>query len=131
MAVIAAMFAAQKPATILSMVAWAFSIAGSAFFPALVLGIFWKRANRQGAIAGMVAGLLVTLYYMVRVQFDSIDWLGLHGVGMEPWLDIQSTAAGIWGVPVGFIVIFVVSILTPPPPAATQDLIERLRYPAP
>lgn len=130
-AVIAAMFAAQKPATILSMVAWAFSIAGSAFFPALVLGIFWKRANRQGAIAGMVAGLLVTLYYMVRVQFDSIDWLGLHGVGMEPWLDIQSTAAGIWGVPVGFIVIFVVSILTPPPPAATQDLIERLRYPAP
>ena len=130
-AVIAAMFAAQKPATILSMVAWAFSIAGSAFFPARVLGIFWKRAHRQGAIAGLVAGGLVTLYYMVRVQFDSIDWLGLHGVGMEPWLDIQSTAAGIWGVPVGFIVIFVVSILTPPPPAATQDLIERLRYPAP
>jgi len=128
-AVLAAMVAAQKPATILSMVAWAFSIAGAAFFPALVLGIFWKRANKQGAVAGMLAGLLVTLYYMVRVQFDSIAWLGLHGIGMEPWLDIQSTSAGIWGVPVGFVVIIVVSLLTPPPPAKTQELIERLRYP--
>jgi cation/acetate symporter len=130
-AVIAAMFAAQKPATILSMVAWAFSIAGSAFFPALVLGIFWKRANKQGAVAGMLAGLLITLYYMVRVQFDSISWLGLHGIGMEPWLDIQSTSAGVWGVPVGFIVIVVVSLLTPPPPKSTQALVEQIRYPAP
>ena len=128
-AVLAAMVAAQKPATILSMVAWAFSIAGAAFFPALVLGIFWKRANKQGAVAGMLAGLLVTLYYMVRVQFDSISWLGLHGIGMEPWLDIQSTSAGVWGVPVGFVVIVVVSLLTPPPPLKTQELIERLRYP--
>ena len=128
-AVIAAMFAAQKPATILSMVAWAFSIAGSAFFPALVLGIFWKRANKQGAVAGMLAGLLITLYYMVRVQFDSIAWLGLHGIGMEPWLEVQSTSAGIWGIPVGFVVIVVVSLLTPPPPQGTQNLVERLRRP--
>ncbi|MBK8522870.1 MAG: VC_2705 family sodium/solute symporter [Betaproteobacteria bacterium] len=128
-AVLAAMVAAQKPATILSMVAWAFSIAGAAFFPALVLGIFWKRANKEGAVAGMLAGLLITLYYMVRVQFDSIAWLGLHGIGMEPWLEVQSTSAGIWGVPVGFLVIVVVSLMTPPPPQKTQELIERLRYP--
>ena len=129
-AVIAAMFAAQKPATILSMVAWAFSIAGSAFFPALVLGIFWKRANKQGAIAGMLTGLLVTLYYMVRVQFDSIAWLGLHGIAMEPWLEVQSTSAGIWGIPAGFLVIVVVSLLTPPPPRETQEMVAQLRYPA-
>jgi cation/acetate symporter len=128
-AVLAAMVAAQKPATILSMVAWAFSIAGAAFFPALVLGIFWKRANKEGAVAGMLAGLLITLYYMVRVQFDSIAWLGLHGIGMEPWLEVQSTSAGVWGVPVGFLVIIVVSLMTPPPPKKTQELIERLRYP--
>ena len=128
-AVLAALVAAQKPATILSMVAWAFSIAGAAFFPALVLGIFWKRANKEGAVAGMVAGLLMTLYYMVRVQFDSIAWLGLHGIGMQPWLEVQSTSAGVWGVPVGFLVIVVVSLLTPPPPRKTQELIERLRYP--
>ncbi|HEX5802198.1 MAG TPA: VC_2705 family sodium/solute symporter [Azospira sp.] len=128
-AVMAAMLAAQKPATILSMVAWAFSIAGAAFFPALVLGIFWKRANKQGAVAGMVCGLLITLYYMVRVQFDNIAWLGLHGIGMEPWLEVQSTSAGVWGVPVGFVVIIVVSLLTPPPPQSTQAMIERLRHP--
>ena len=128
-AVMAAMVAAQKPATILSMVAWAFSIAGAAFFPALVLGIFWKRANKEGAVAGMVAGLLMTLYYMVRVQFDSIAWLGLHGIGMQPWLEVQSTSAGVWGVPVGFLVIVVVSLLTDPPPQKTQELVERLRYP--
>jgi cation/acetate symporter len=129
-AVFAAMFAAQKPATILSMVAWAFSIAGAAFFPALVLGIFWKRANKQGAVAGMLAGLLVTLYYMVRVQFDNVTWLGLQGIGMEPWLEVQSTSAGVWGVPVGFLVIIVVSLLTPPPPPETQEMVENLRYPS-
>ncbi|MDX9707859.1 MAG: VC_2705 family sodium/solute symporter [Azospira sp.] len=130
-AVMAALFAAQKPATILSMVAWAFSIAGAAFFPALVLGIFWKRANKQGAVAGMVAGLLMTLYYMVRVQFHDIPWLGLHGIGMEPWLEVQSTSAGVWGVPVGFAVIVIVSLLTPPPPQPVRALVDRLRSPHP
>ncbi len=128
-AVLAAMVAAQKPATILYMVAWAFSIAGSAFFPALVLGIFWKRTNREGAIAGMVSGLMVTLYYMVRVEFDSIPWLGLHGIGMEPWLQVQSISAGIWGAPVGFIVTILVSLLYPPPSREMQQFVRRIRYP--
>jgi len=128
-AVLAAMVASQKPATILFMVAWAFSLAGAAFFPALVLGIFWKRANKQGAICGMVGGLLVTLYYMVRVQFDTIPWLGIQGIGMEPWLGIQSTSAGVWGVAVGFLTIVVVSLLTPPPGREIRDFIESVRYP--
>jgi len=102
-AICAATLAAQRPSTILYMVAWAFSIAGAAFFPALVMGIFWRRANRAGAVAGMVVGLTITLYYMVRVQFDSIPWLGLHGIAMDPWFGIDSTAAGVWGVPLGFI----------------------------
>ena len=128
-AVLAAMVASQKPATILFMVAWAFSLAGSAFFPALVLGIFWKRANRPGAISGMVIGLLVTLYYMVRVQFDAIPWLGIHGIGMEPWLGIQSTSAGVWGVAVGFVTIVIVSLLSDPPSRETQNFVESVRTP--
>ncbi len=128
-AVLAATVASQKPATILFMVAWAFSLAGAAFFPALVLGIFWKRANRYGAVCGMVSGLLVTMIYMVRVQFDAIPWLGIHGIGMEPWLGIQSTSAGIWGVAVGFLTIVVVSLLTPPPDAGIQRFVERIRHP--
>ncbi len=130
-AVLAAMVASQKPATILFMVAWAFSLAGSAFFPALVLGIFWKRANKAGAISGMVIGLLVTMYYMVRVQFDAIPWLGIHGIGMEPWLGIQSTSAGVWGVAVGFLTIIMVSLFGTPPNRETQNFIESVRYPHP
>ena len=128
-AVLAAAVASQKPATILAMVAWAFSLAGAAFFPALVLGIFWKRANRAGAVAGMLIGLLVTLYYMVRVQFNAIPWLGLHGIGMEPWLGIQSTSAGIWGVAAGFVSIVLVSLLTEPPSSEEQGLVELVRSP--
>jgi len=128
-AVLAAMVASQKPATILFMVAWAFSLAGAAFFPALVLGIFWKRANQAGAVSGMVVGLLSTLYYMVRVQFDAIPWLGIHGIGMEPWLGIQSTSAGVWGVAIGFLTIIVVSLLSEAPSRETQEFVENVRFP--
>ena len=128
-AVLAALLASQKPATILSMVAWAFSLAAAAFFPALVLGIFWKRANRAGAVCGMLAGLAVTLYYLVRVQFDAIAWLGVSGIGMAPWFGIQSTSAGIWGVAAGFATIVAVSLLGDPPSRETQDFVESVRYP--
>jgi cation/acetate symporter len=128
-AVFAALVASQRPATILYMVAWAFSIAGAAFFPALVLGIFWPRANRQGAVAGMVLGALLTLYYMTRVQFENIPWLGLHGIGMEPWFGVQSTAAGVWGVLAGFVTIVVVSLLTPPPSGKVMEFVNSLHLP--
>ena len=79
------MVAAQKPASILFMVAWAFMIAGAAFFPAQVLSIFLKRTNQAGAVSGVMVGLLITLYYVVRVNFDAIPWLG-----------IQSTSSGVY-----------------------------------
>jgi cation/acetate symporter len=126
---LAAIIATQRPATILNMVAWAFSIAGAALFPAMVLGIFWKRANAFGAVAGMTVGLCVTLFYMIRVEFDSIPWLGLYGLGMEPWLGVQSTAAGIWGVPAGFATVIICSLLTRPPSERVADTVDRLRYP--
>ena len=128
-AVLAASVASQKPATILFMVAWAFSLAGAAFFPALILGVFWKRATPAGAVSGMAIGLLVTIYYMVRVHFDAIPWLGIQGIGMEPWLGIQSTSAGVWGVAAGFLTIVVVSLLGKPPSQETQDFVESVRYP--
>jgi cation/acetate symporter len=121
-AVLAATVAAEKPGTILSMVAWAFSIAGSAFFPALVLGIFWNRATRTGALAGMLFGVLLTIYYIIRVEFDSIVWLGVHGLKMEPWFHVQSTSAGVFGVIAGFLTIIVVSLITKPYPGAKQFL---------
>jgi cation/acetate symporter len=128
-AVLAAVVASQKPASILAMVAWAFSLAGAAFFPALVLGIFWKRANKTGAICGMLCGLLITAYYLVRVQFDTIPWLGLTGIGMQPWFGLQATSAGIFGVAAGFLTTIVVSLLTAPPPQEVQDFVDGVRVP--
>jgi cation/acetate symporter len=128
-AILAASIAVQRPASIVDMVAWAFSIAGSALFPALVLGVFWPRANRAGALAGMVAGLAVTVFYIARVKFDSIPLLGWYGIGMNPWFGIDAAAAGVFGVPVGFVMNVIVSLFTKPPGPESQQFIERLRYP--
>jgi len=127
-AVFAATVAAQKPGTILSMVAWAFSIAGSAFFPALVLGIFWVRATRAGAIAGMLVGLLLTLYYILRLEFGGYSWLGFDGGRLDPWFHLQSTSAGVFGIAAGFATNIAVSLLTRPSPQAAAFL-ERIRRP--
>ncbi len=127
-AVLAATVAAQKPGTILSMVAWAFSIAASAFFPALVLGIFWRRATRAGALAGMLVGLLITVYYIFRVEFDTITWLGVSNLRMDPWFYLQSTSAGVLGVAAGFLTIVVVSLFTGQPDNDATAFLDRIRH---
>ena len=127
-ALAAAAVAAQKPADILFLVSAAFSFAAAAFFPALTLGIFWKRANKWGASLGMIAGLGTTFYYMVTTQ----PWLrGVFGVTspVELWWGIQPISAGLFGVPVGFAVIILVSLFTGQPRQDTQDLVEHVRYP--
>ena len=127
-ALVAAYVAAQKPADILFLVSAAFSFAAAAFFPALVLGIFWKRASKWGATLGMIAGLGTTFYYMATTQ----PWLrGVFGVTrpIELWFDIQPISAGLFGVPIGFAVIIIVSLLTPSPKRETQELVEHVRYP--
>ena len=118
-AAIAAFAASNAPATILSIVAWAFSIAAASFFPALVLGIFWKRANKAGAVAGMLVGFGLTLYYLVNVKF----------LGMTPWFGIKDVSAGIFGIPLGFLTIWAVSLMTKEPSQEVKDMVEDLRYP--
>lgn len=127
-ALAAAYVAAQKPADILFLVSAAFSFAAAAFFPALVLGVFWKRANKWGASAGIVVGLGITFYYMVTTQ----PWLrGVFGVTspVELWYGILPISAGIFGLPLGFATIIIVSLLTPAPKKETQELVEHVRYP--
>jgi cation/acetate symporter len=96
-------------AEILPLVAASFSLAASAFVPAMVLGIFWPGASRRGAVAGMVAGLGVTVYYML------VNAPGFRGfLGLPPehalWLGIQPMSAGVFGVPMGFAVVVTVSL---------------------
>ncbi len=127
-ALLAAYVAAQKPADILFLVSAAFSFAAASFFPALSLGIFWKRATGIGASLGMVSGLGVTFYYMLTNQ----PWLRASFGITSPirlWWDIDPISAGLFGVPVGFVVIILVSLVTPAPSEKVQDLVEHVRYP--
>jgi cation/acetate symporter len=122
-AFIAAYVASQKPADILSLVGAAFSLAGSTMFPALVAGVFWKRANHQGAIAGMLTGFMVCVYYMVHTNPI------LGGDANAAWFHIAPISAGVFGVPAGLAMLAVVSLLTPPPPRESIGLVEHIRAP--
>jgi cation/acetate symporter len=131
-ALAAAYVASMKIADILFLVSAAFSLAAATFFPALVAGVFWKRANHWGCVLGMATGLLVTGYYMATTQ----PWLrGVFGINTPladcTWFGIAPIAAGVFGVPAAFAVLVVASLLTAPPEAETRALVDRIRDPRP
>jgi cation/acetate symporter len=118
-AAVAALAALPRLALIAQMVAWAFSLAAASFFPIVLLGIFWKRANGPGAIAGILGGLGVTILYMVlNYTNPSFTILG-----------ISHLSAGIFGIPVNFILCYVFSMATAAPSKEIQDLVDELRHP--
>jgi cation/acetate symporter len=110
-ALIAAVVATAKPAEILPLVSASFSLAAAAFFPAMLLGIFWRGANRAGAVAGMLSGLGVTVYYMLVNAPGVRAALGLPA-GQQLWFGIQPLSAAVFGVPVGLAVTWLVSLVT-------------------
>jgi cation/acetate symporter len=125
----AAGVAAQKPADIVFLVSAAFSIAASALFPALVLGVFWKRANATGVVLGMVSGLLLTIYYMVRNE----AWLRevfRISLPVDLWFGIQPISAGVFGVALGFAVTALGSLLSRPGGARSDDFVDYIRHPS-
>ena len=131
-AVLAALVAQQKPADILFLVSAAFSFAAAGFFPALVMGIFWKRTTGIAASLGMLAGIGVTFWYMINNQ----PWLRDVFFGIprsapivNEWFEISAISAGLFGVPLGFAVIIIVSLITPAPSRDVQDLVSSVRYP--
>jgi len=122
MAITAAYVTSLKPGDILFLVGAAFSLGASSFFPALVLGVFWKRANKWGAICGMVVGLGLCAYYMyTRYPF--------FGVNMPLWFGLSPVSAGMFGLPASMLTIIIVSSLTPAPSKEVQELVEHVRYP--
>jgi cation/acetate symporter len=122
-ALLAAYVTSLKPGDILFLVGAAFSLAASAFFPALVLGVFWKRANKTGAVIGMLAGLGICMYYMYMTY-------PFFGVNAPKWFDINPISAGIFGIPVGFLGVIIGSLITPAPNKEVQDLVDHVRYPS-
>lgn len=121
-AFVAAYVTSVKPGNILFLVGAAFSIAASAFFPALVSGIFWKRANQTGAVLGMLLGVSVCAFYMVQTY-------EFFGINAAKWWGINPIAAGVFGVPAGFIGLILGSLLTPRPGAEPERMVEFVRYP--
>ncbi|MFC5476394.1 sodium:solute symporter family protein [Paraherbaspirillum soli] len=122
-ALLAAYTASLKPGDILSMVAAAFSMAASTLFPALVLGVFWQRANWQGAMAGIIAGFATCVVYMLHTH------PALGGSVSAQWFHIAPVSAGVFGVPAGLLALVAVSLLTPAPDARTLALLDHIRAP--
>jgi cation/acetate symporter len=115
-----AFIASLKLTGILGAVAWAFDFACSGLFFPLVLGVWWKRANAAGAIAGMLGGFLAGSWYLYMVY---------NGL-MEPWLGIDHIRFGIIGMPVSLVLMVVVSLLTPAPSKEIQDMVDEVRVPS-
>ncbi|MCC5621885.1 sodium:solute symporter family protein [Nostoc sp. CHAB 5715] len=118
--VLAGYFGVNPPGFVSQVVAFAFGLAAASFFPVIFLGIFDKRTNSEGAIAGMLTGLIFTIIYIIGVKFG----------GMQPWFfGVSPEGIGTLGMLINFAVTLVVSRLTPPPPAEIQLMVEDLRSP--
>jgi cation/acetate symporter len=164
-AVISAYLASTRPADILAMVGWAFSLAMAGNFPALVMGVWWKRTTTAGAIAGIIAGFGLCLFYLVTTRYFpgfGVKYAGMTSLlnpvsgapivdiakamalpnAMEAmptlahplankvgWFNLNNINCGLLGLPVGFLVIYVVSLMTPEPSKEMQALVDEIRKP--
>jgi cation/acetate symporter len=167
-AVLAAWTASTRPTDIVAMVAWAFSLAAGGLFPALVLGVWWKRATKEGAIAGILVGFFVTLFYLVITRYwphIGVQYFGMSSL-LNPvtgaplidaaamakhlatpaiadgpvlasnplasrvgWFNLNNISSAAFGLPIGFLTIYVVSLMTKAPAKEMQDFIDACRRP--
>jgi cation/acetate symporter len=125
---IAGYFGINPPGFVAATVALAFGLAAASFFPAIILGIFYKRMNKQGAVAGMIVGILTMLYYMLKYK------LGLFDTAIpnksEWWFGISPEGFGSVAMLLNFIVSITIMKLTPEPPKIVQEIVEKIRIPS-
>ena len=128
---VAGYFGIDPPGFVAAVVALAFGLAAASFFPAIVLGIFDKRMNKEGAISGMVVGILLMIFYMLKFKFGIFDGGKAAVAGLKDgwWFGISPEGFGTVAMLVNFIVSMVVSRMTPPPPQEVQDIVEDIRIP--
>jgi cation/acetate symporter len=124
--IIAGWFGINPPDFVAATVALAFGLAAASFFPAIILGIFYKRMNKEGAISGMAVGILLMLYYMMRFKFD---WFG-GGTQDDWWFDISPEGFGTVAMFVNFIISIIISSFTPKPPEKVQQIVDNIRIPS-
>ncbi len=124
---VAAYFGIHPPGFVAEVVAFAFGLAAASFFPIIVLGIFWKRANAPGAIAGMVTGLSFTAIFILLNR--SVQLLGTEAPIVDSFFGITAQGIGTIGMLINFAVTIAVSLMTPPPPPEIAELVDRIRHP--
>lgn len=125
---VAGYFGINPPGFVAAVVALAFGLAAASFFPAIVLGIFYKKMNKEGAIAGMLAGLLLMIFYMAKYK---LGWIGeTIPDKSEWWFGISPEGFGTIAMLVNFVVALVVVRFTPSPPADVQEIVENIRIPS-
>ena len=123
---VAGYFGIHPPDFVAATVALAFGLAAASFFPAIILGIFNKRMNSQGAISGMIVGILLMLFYMMKFKFD---WFG-GGTKENWWFGISPEGFGTIAMCVNFLISIVISKFTPAPPEDVQEIVENIRIPS-
>jgi len=129
---IAGYFGINPPGFVAAVVALAFGLAAASFFPAIILGIFYKKMNKEGAISGMIVGMLLMLYYMLKFKFGIFDGGKEMVDSLKPnwWFGISPEGFGTVAMIVNFIVALVVNRFTPEPPQDVQDIVENIRIPS-
>ena len=130
--VIAGYFGINPPGFVAAVVALAFGLAAASFFPAIILGIFYKKMNSKGAISGMIVGLCLMLFYMLKFKFGIFDGGKEAVAGLQDgwWFGISPEGFGTIAMIVNFIVALVVNRFTPEPPEEVQEIVERIRIPS-
>ena len=124
--IVAGYFGINPPGFVAATVALAFGLAAASFFPAIILGIFYKRMNKEGAVAGMVVGILSMLFYMLKFKFD---WFGGGGEA-DWWFGISPEGFGTVAMILNFVVSIIIIQFTPPPPKKVQNIVEKIRIPS-
>jgi cation/acetate symporter len=123
--VVAGYFGINPPGFVAAVVALAFGLAAASFFPAIILGIFYKRMNKEGAVAGMIVGICLMLFYMLKFKFDFFG----GGTSADWWFGISPEGFGSVAMFVNFFVSIVISKFTPEPPLEVQEMVESVRIP--
>jgi cation/acetate symporter len=125
--VVAGYFGINPPGFVAEVVAFAFGLAAASFFPVIILGIFWKRATKEGAIAGMLTGLVFTATIIALIRSQQI--FGTAEPMLSDFFGVNAQGVGTVGMLLNFAVMWGVSLVTPPPPPEVQEMVEHIRYP--
>lgn len=130
--VIAGYFGINPPGFVAAVVALAFGLAAASFFPAILLGIFYKKMNKEGAISGMIVGISLMLFYMLKFKFGVFDGgkEAIESLKESWWFGISPEGFGTVAMIVNFIVAMVVNKFTPEPPTEVQEIVENIRIPS-